>query len=48
MQNNGNYEHQGTPEMEQMANKLTLPSDPDRQNEMINLGTTSTVQTDPK
>ena len=23
----GNYEHQGTPKMEQMANKLTLPSD---------------------
>ena len=29
----GNYEHQGTPEMEQMANKLTLPSDPDKHNE---------------
>ena len=44
----GNYEHQGTPEMEQMANKITLPSGPNRQNEMMNLATTSTVQTDTK
>ena len=31
-----------------MANKLTLPSDPDRHNEMMNLVTTSTIHTDPK
>ena len=31
-----------------MANKLTLPSDPDRQSEMMDLGTTSNVQTDQK
>lgn len=34
--------------MEQMENKLTLPSDPDRHNEMMDLATTSTVQTNPK
>ena len=30
-----------------MSNKLTLPSYPDRQNEMKKLATTSTIQTDP-
>ena len=44
-QKRGNYEHQGTPELEHMANKLTLPSDIDRQNEMMDLATTSTIQT---
>ena len=39
--NRGNYEHQGTPEMEQMTNKLALPTDPDRQSEMMDLVTTS-------
>ena len=34
--------------MVQMANKLTLPSNQERQNEMMNLVTTSTVQTDAK
>ena len=31
-----------------MATKLTLPSDPKRHSEMMDLGTTSNVQTDPK
>lgn len=31
-----------------MENKLTLPSDADRQSEMMDLETTSNVQTDPK
>ena len=44
----GNYEHQGTPEMEQMENKLTIPYDPDRWSDMMDLETTSNVQTDPK
>ena len=47
-QKRGNYEHQGTPKMEQMANKLTLPIDPNRQNKILNLATTSTIQTNPK
>ena len=34
--------------MEQMTNKLTRPSDQDRQNEMMNLATTSTIQIDSK
>ena len=34
--------------MEQMANKLTLPTDPDRQSEMMDLVTTSNPWTDPK
>ena len=34
--------------MEQMENKLTLPSDLVRHNEMMDLATTSNVQTDPK
>lgn len=29
-QKSGNYEHQGTQEMEQMANKITLPYDQER------------------
>jgi hypothetical protein len=37
----GNYENQGTPEMEKMANKLTLPTDPNKQREMKDLVTTS-------
>lgn len=44
----GNYENQGTPEREQMENKLTLPSDPNRKSEMMDLATTSNVQTNPK
>lgn len=44
----GNYEHQGILEMEQMTNKLTLPPGSNKQNELINLDTTSTIQTDPK
>lgn len=47
-QKRGNYEHQETPKMEQMTNKLTLPSDLDRQSEMMDLTTTSNVQTYPK
>ena len=47
-QKRGNYEHQGTPEMEKMANKLTLPSDQERQNELMNLVTTSSFPTDSK
>ena len=48
-QKRGNYEHQGTLVMEQMEKKLTLPSDPNRQSEMmIDLATTSNIQTDPK
>ena len=47
-QKRGNYENQGTPEMEQMANKLTLPTDPDKQSEMMDLVTTSNPQNDPK
>ena len=47
-QKRGNYEHQGTPEMEQMANKLTLPSNPIRQSEIMNLVTALNPQTDPK
>lgn len=47
-QQRGDYEHQGTLEMEQMANKLTLPFDPDRQSEMMNLVTTSNPHTDQK
>jgi hypothetical protein len=31
-----------------MANKLTLPTNPDRQSEMMDLVTTSNPQTDPK
>lgn len=42
-QKRGSYEHQGTPEMEQMGNKLTLPSYPDRYNEMNKFSTTLTV-----
>ena len=34
--------------MEQMENKLTLPLDPNKRNEMMDLATTSNVQTDPK
>ena len=34
--------------MEQMANKLTLPTDLDRQSEMMDLVTTSYPLTDPK
>ena len=34
--------------MEQMANKLTLPIDPDRQSEMNDLVTTSNPPTDLK
>ena len=34
-QKRGNYKHQGTPDMEQMANRLTLPTDPDRKSEMM-------------
>ena len=34
--------------MEQMANKLTLPSDQERHNELMNLATTSSVPTDAK
>ena len=34
--------------MEQMANKLTLPTDPDRQSETMDLVTTSYPLTDPK
>ena len=44
----GNYEHQGTPKMEKMANKLTLPSDPNRKSEMMDLVTTSNPKIDPK
>ena len=44
----GNYEHRGTPKIEQMANKLTLPSDQEKKNQLMNLATTSTIQTDPK
>ena len=43
-----NYEHQGTPDMEQMANKLTLPTDPYKQSEMMDLVTTSYPFTNPK
>ena len=48
MQKGRNYEHQGTPDMEQMANKLTLPTDLDRQSEMMDLVTTSDPLIDPK
>ena len=48
IQNKGIYEHQGTPEMEQMENKLTLPSNLDKRSEMMDLETTSDVQTNPK
>jgi hypothetical protein len=48
IQKRGNYEHQGALEMEQMANKLTLPLGSNKQNELINLTMTSTIQTDPK
>lgn len=34
--------------MEEMANKLTLPTNPDRQSEMMDLVTTSNPFTDPK
>ena len=34
--------------MEQMANKLTLPSDQERQNELMNLVTTSSAPMDAK
>ena len=44
----GNYEHQGTREMEQMANKLTLPTNHDRKSEMMDLVTTSDPLNDPK
>ena len=47
-QKRGNYEHQGTPEMMQLANKLTLHTDPDRETEMMDLITTSNPSTDPK
>ena len=39
-QKRGNYEHQGTLDMEEMANKLTLPTDLDRKSEMMDLVTT--------
>jgi len=44
----GNYENQGTLDMEQMANKLTLPTNPDKKSEMMDLVTTSNALTDPK
>ena len=47
-QKRGNYEHQGTPEMMQLANKLTLHTDPDREIEMMDLVTTSDPLNDPK
>ena len=34
--------------MEQLANKLTLPTDPDRKTEMMDLVTTTDPLTDPK
>ena len=43
-----NYEHQGNQEMDLMANKLTLPSDPEKQNELINLVTTPSIPIDAK
>ena len=48
MEKRGNYEHQGTPKMEQMTNKLTLPSDQEKQNKLMDLATTSSVPTDSK
>lgn len=47
-QNRRNYEHQGTPKMEQLANKLTVPTYHDRQTEMMDLVTTPHPLTDPK
>lgn len=44
----GNYEHQGTPDMEKMANMLTLPIDPNRQTKMMDLVNTSDPLIDPK
>ena len=42
-QKRGNYEHQGTKEMELMENKLTLPSDQEKQSELMNLVITPSV-----
>ena len=39
-QKRGNYEHQGTLNMEQIANNLILPTDPNKQSEMMDLVTT--------
>ena len=47
-QRRGNYEHQETPEMMQLANKLTLHTDLDRETEMMDLITTPNPSTDPK
>lgn len=47
-QRRGNYEHQGTPKMMQLANKLTLHTDPDMETEMMNLIATPNPSTDPK
>lgn len=47
-QRRGNYKHQGTPEMMQLANKLTLHTDPDREIEMMDLITTSNPLNSPK
>ena len=47
-QKRGNYEHQGTAEMEKLANKLTLPTDPNTKTEMMDLVTRTDPLTDPK
>ena len=47
-QKRGNYEHQGTPEMDQMANKSTLTTYPNMKSEMMDLVTTSDPLTSPK
>ena len=47
-QRRGNYEHQGTLEMMQLENKLTLHTDPDRETEMMDLITTPNPSTEPK
>ena len=47
-QKRGNYEHQGTQEMELMENNLTLPFDQEKQTELMNLVVTPSVSTDAK
>ena len=47
-QKRGNYKHQGTQEMELMDNKLTIPSDQEKQSELMNLVITPSVPTDAK
>ena len=47
-QKRGDYEHQGTPEMEKIDNMLTLPSDQERKNEFLHLVATPPIPIDAK